>query len=466
MEHDVTEGGMLSRTVLDHLEKRCPEAVLVRSALENALPPEVVDEVFQNNRQRQYHRKLLFSSLVQLLGLVVCRVRPSVHAAFQLCGKKLGISIRAVYDKLNHTEPGVSQALVRAAYRRLSAIVDQLRGARPALVRGFRTRVVDGNHLAATEHRLAPLRRISSGPLPGVAVVVYDRERQLIESVDLAEDAHVQERQIVLETLERVQPGDLWIADRNFCTSVVLWRVHEQGGAFIIRRHQQNVRFTRRGRERCIGRTSTGMAYETQIVIQDDLGSMFPARLIRVVLDNPTRDEDREIELFTNLPKRVSALSVAEAYRKRWDIEVTFSDVEGLLSGEIESLGSPRAALLAFCLALIAYNAISVIKTAMRTIHGDTKVEEEVSLYFVAHLVQSDWRALEVFAEADDWMQRFSSLTPAQIARYLKHVCQQQDLAKLKKHPRGPKKPQPKRKHDPKKPHVATARLLAASKQA
>ena len=185
-----------------------------------------------------------------------------------------------------------------------------------------------------------------------------------------------------------------------------------------------------------------------------------PARLVRVTLDKPSRDGDPHIELLTNLPNHVSGLRVADAYRTRWDIEVTFAEIRKILSGEIGSLGHPRAALLAFCLALIAYNALSMIKSAMRATHGSKKVDEEVSLYYVAHNVQSEWRALEVFADVNDWIARFSRLTPTQLAKYLKHVSQQLNLTRLQKHARGPKKPQPPRTHNSRKPHVSTSRLL------
>ena len=224
---------MLSKSILDHLESKCPEAVLVRAVLENALPPAVVDQVFNENRSRQYSRKLLFSSIVDLLGMVVCRVRPSVHAAFQLRAKQIGTSVKAVYDKLNRTEPAISSALVSAAYQRLAPVVDRLHPAHTPLIRGYRTRLIDGNHLQATEHRLEPLRRISSGPLPGVAVVVYDRERELIESVEFSEDAYTQERELVLPALERAEAGDLWIADRNFCISTILWQLNAVGAEIL-----------------------------------------------------------------------------------------------------------------------------------------------------------------------------------------------------------------------------------------
>jgi hypothetical protein len=39
-------------------------------------------------------------------------------------------------------------------------------------------------------------------------------------------------------------------------------------------------------------------------------------------------------------------------------------------------------------------------------------------------------------------------------------------LRKYRKHPHGPKKPPVKRTHDPRRPHVSVARLLAQRQQA
>ena len=228
----------------------------------------------------------------------------------------------------------------------------------------------------------------------------------------------------------------------------------------MIRRHATNVRFETTGPERRRGTIETGRVFETPIRVADNFGNWMPARLVRVVLKEPTRDGDMEIELLTNLPARVSAVRVAEAYRKRWDIEVAFADIARLFNGEIESLGHPRAALLAFALALIAYNAMSTVKSAMRAVHGSTKVDQEVSLYYVAIKVQSAWEAIDIFTKPADWSRRFSNTSPLQLGRYLKRVATQINLAQLKKHPRGPKKPKPIRKHNPNQPHVATARII------
>jgi hypothetical protein len=42
-------------------------------------------------------------------------------------------------------------------------------------------------------------------------------------------------------------------------------------------------------------------------------------------------------------------------------------------------LGYPQAALFPFCLALLAYNAVSLITAALRSAHGRQQVHDAVS---------------------------------------------------------------------------------------
>ena len=58
----------------------------------------------------QYVRELLFSTVVELMTLVVLGLRPSLHAAARR--SDLPVSLTALHDKINHTEPEVLRALV------------------------------------------------------------------------------------------------------------------------------------------------------------------------------------------------------------------------------------------------------------------------------------------------------------------------------------------------------------------
>lgn len=63
------------------------------------MPAAWIDEVFEANRQRQCPRKLLFSTVVELLSLVSLSLQPSLHAA-QRKMEHLPVSLAALYDKV------------------------------------------------------------------------------------------------------------------------------------------------------------------------------------------------------------------------------------------------------------------------------------------------------------------------------------------------------------------------------
>ena len=136
---------------------------MARTALEHALPAGWVDEVFDQHRERQYPRELLFSTVVELMTLVSLGLRPSLHGAARTM-KTLPVSLAALYDKVNRTEPGILRALVRGSAERLAPVAAAVDGG--TTLPGWRLRVLDGNHLPASEKRLAPLRERRGAALP------------------------------------------------------------------------------------------------------------------------------------------------------------------------------------------------------------------------------------------------------------------------------------------------------------
>jgi IS4 transposase len=229
----------------------------------------------------------------------------------------------------------------------MQAIIGQTGGVAKPLLAGYRTKIVDGNHLRRTDRRIGELRELNAAPLPGKALVVYDPQYRLAIDVLPCEDGHAQERSLLGELLQTVEAGDLWIADRNFCTVGFLFGIAQPGGKFIIRQHG-GLPCTLKGRRRRVGETETGVVYEQAVEVTDGSGQTRVFRRITVQLNKPTRDGETEIHVLTNLPKRVSAIRIAEIYRDRWTIETAFQEMAENLEGEIQTLGYPKAACSAF----------------------------------------------------------------------------------------------------------------------
>jgi len=452
---------MLFDGVLARYAKLSPVSVMVRGTLENVFSQQSIDELFAATAERQYAGELMFSSVVELLNLTVCGMRKSVREAYMNQEERLTVSIKSVYNKLNGTEPAVSRALVRQTSPRLRAVVRHLKAARPALFPGLRTKIIDGNHLAATEQRLRELRLSTARPLPGHALVVLEPEPMLMTDVFPCEDAYAQERSLFSQVLETVEPKDVWIADRNFCTTDFLFGIAARGGYFVIREHAANVNWEAAGRRCRRGESDTGTVYEQRIRLVRPNGEALEARRITVVLNEPTQNGETEIHVFSNLPKRFKAPRIATGYLGRWTIENAFQELEQALESEIRTLAYPRAALLSFCIALLAYNTISIVKAALRSVHGDVAAPEKLSGYLLAADIGTVSEGMKIAVPPEVWTRTFARLTEHQLAALLRQLATGVRPDRFRKQTHGPKKSPPKRRHDKRRPHVATARVLA-----
>jgi IS4 transposase len=332
-----------------------PISVMMRGIVEHAFDAKRVDEVFEETAEVQYTRELRFSTVSDLMAEVVFNISPSIGAAYQANIGQMTVSRKSVYNKLNGIEPQISAALVEDSVVRFAPVVERLGATLPPLLRGYRTKILDGNHFSATEHRIEELRTIGDAPLPGKALVVLDPQLKLATHVFPCEDGHAQERSLLDQVLPCVEKRDLWIEDRNFCTLGFLFGVRSRGARFLIRQHA-NLPGRLRGKRKYIGRIETGRVYEQSMEITNPkTGATITIRRITVKLNQPTREGDTEIHILTNLPqKSANALKVADLYRKRWTIETMFQELTETLTCEIKTLGYPKAAVFAFCLALVA----------------------------------------------------------------------------------------------------------------
>jgi hypothetical protein len=452
-------GTMVLGDIFERFIQQSPVTVMTRAALEHALAPEAIDSLFERTAQRQYTRTLLFSSVVDLMGAVVAKIQPAVNAAYRARAETLGVSIKAVYDKIDRTEPGLSAELVRHTARTLGPVIDAMRGERAAWLPGYSIKILDGNHLAGTEHRLKELRTTGAGALPGKALVVLDPQAMLVTDVFCCEDGHAQERSLLGSVLEAIRPGEVWIADRNFCTTDFLFGIGDREGSFVIRQHGATLHIERTGERRSCGRSGTGAVFEQEMRLGDGDGRTMVVRRITVVLDQPTRDGETEIHILTSLPAEVAdARMIAELYRRRWTVESAFGELATCLNGEIDTLGYPKAALFAFCVALVSYNLMGVVKAALRSVHGEEAVEG-LSFYYLADEVSGTHRGMMIAIPEDEWVV-FHGLTAAAFGRILRDLAAGVRLSAYSKQARGPKRPQPKRESGAKVRHVSTAKLL------
>ena len=204
--------------IFDRFAQKSPICVMARGLMERVLNPEQLDKCFEQAAEEQYTRDLLFSTVFDIMSDVVCGVRKSVHAAYQASKEDICVSITSLYNKLNGVEVKTSTELVRYAAREMGEIIEKLGGAKPPILPGLRVKILDGNCIEASEHRIKELRSLASGALPGKSLVVFDPSLRMPIDVFPCEDGHAQERSLLNEVLSTVKALDVWIADRNFCT--------------------------------------------------------------------------------------------------------------------------------------------------------------------------------------------------------------------------------------------------------
>jgi hypothetical protein len=446
--------------VFEPFIKRSPICVMARGIVERFIEPSPLDELFRQTAEVPYQRELLFSSVVELMASVVLGVEPAVFAAYRKRRNVLPVTDDAIYSKLKNMERGVSAALVRESARRAEPLINELQQRHDPWVPEYHVRILDGNHLSATEHRLEPLRDTWAAPLPGTVLVVMDPELGTACDALLTPDGHASERTLLDEVLATVRAKDLWIADRNFCTLRFLFEIAREEAFFVIRQHGcVHGRVT--GQRRFIGASATGRVYEQAIELTHE-GQTRTWRRISVELVEPTRDGDHLIHVLTNLPEDISALVCAELYRKRWTIEGLFYEVAQALECEIPTLCYPPAALFVFCVALLAANATAVLKAALRATHGP-KTAEQMSAYYMATELKQVHEGMMIAAPPEHWAV-FRTMSTAEFATQLKQIAARMDLGYYRKSTRGPKKRATTKAKYRNGGHVSTHKLLRDKK--
>ncbi len=457
---------MAFQEVLERFVKEAPSAVMARASLSHILNAQKMDELFKRTCVKQKCGDLLFSTVIDLMSLVSLKIKPSVNAAYLHRVKDINVSVTAIYDKLQGIETTVSRAIVRDTSRELvSAVRWMTDGLAEPVIKGYETRIVDGSLLAGTEHRIQELRRLGAAALPGRSLVVLDPDHRMILDFIPCTDGHTSECKLFPELLEVIEPGQLWIGDRNFGTHGMLTSIALDKQAFFIFRHSLGFvpKWDAVGKQKKVGPGVGGTIYEQAISISYQ-GQTLTLRRITIKLDVPTRNGESEIHLLTNLPKRISAARILKAYRTRWKIENAFQHVESVLNSEIETLGYPKAALFSFGVSLLMYNILNLIKVAIAATHKKPELADEVSTYYLALDVHGAWQGLVIAVTNEEFESKYANLTTKQFAQYLMRLAKHVNLKAMRKNIRGPKVPQPPKISGNRGNHVATQRILEESR--
>jgi hypothetical protein len=447
---------MADQEVLQRFIATRPLAVMTRCIVDEMLREEAIESVFAIARGRNYTREASFTAICNAIADVVLEFVPSANKAYQQHAEELNVSATAFYNKLQNVEPQLAAALVRYSYQSSRQMLEQMEVPCWNYLRGYQTKIIDGNSVSACDNRIKELRATWQKALPGKSVVVLDADRQLIQDIHLLEDGQAQERTTLPAILETVQPKDLYFLDSAYCTISFMAGIASKSACFIVRQHG-SLQGELLGDRIFCGRSETGKVYEQAIRVGGANGNIY--RRVTIELFEPTRDGDTEIHLLTNLPpKHANALLVSDLYRLRWEIEHKFYVAQVAMRCEVKSLGYPRAALFVFCMSMLALNCRQVLFGALYQSFGED-IEEEASHYSVSLEISRSMDGFLVAIDEDAWRRLIPTSFAARMT-WLIEVASNYDRRKHRKSVRGPKRPPPEKSKYRNGHHLSVKKIL------
>jgi hypothetical protein len=147
-------------------------------------------------------------------------------------------------------------------------------------------------------------------------------------------------------------------------------------------------------------------------------------------LPEPTRDGATTRPILSKVPSpRASVAQLVRLYGKRWSIARAFLEIPTTRACEIKTLGSPKAALLTFGLALLAYNAVALLKAALRNAHGRQQVNEEVSGDYLSLEIRRTYDGMMMAIPAPHWAL-FRELSDTEFANALRELASSVNLSR------------------------------------
>jgi hypothetical protein len=453
---------MAGKEVLDRFVEQNPIAVMTRAIIVSMMDADTFDQIFEDNRSRQYDSTIKFSVLALTMAEIALGTKRNRNQAYIKYEKQIGATKEAYYTKLNRTEPVISEAVVDFSAGKASEMLGHL-GFQPwEVVPGYQCYSIDGNHLQKTEKRVTETRFLSAAPLPGTIVARFNHQTSLFDKAYLLEDGHAQEATVLNRVVEDTQRNDLLMADRHYCITHFFFSVAAKEGCFLIRQNS-SLQGELIGKRKRIGTTDTGQVYEQPIRLRHN-GQEMVIRRVTVELYEPTRDGDMAIHLLCNLPANAgSACVIADAYLQRWEIENAFHILTMTLTCEINSNCYPRCSLLLFCMAMFAYNARQILLAALYSEHAAEDVDR-MSQYQISVDTIEPMPGMLTAINEEEW-KRLVPATPKRLAAFLRRTARSVDVKRYRASVRGPKKPKPPRKRCKTGTHVSTAKILKARKE-
>jgi len=307
---------------------------------------------------------------------------------------------------------------------------------------GYSVRSVTGIDLSSS--RFNESRRAKCKTKPYQSSVVLDPNLLLAMDVLLHgknnENAH---EDLIFTTLfDRVQPQDVWMAPPTFNFLSFATGIEQRQAFFIIRQNKTRLPWIPAGRRKMKGQVEQGEVFEQKVHLINSHGNRLLVRHITIELEKRFPDGQLDLHILTNLPKRFQSLKLADFYCRQWMGEITFQELATKLQDEVAAEGYPGASFLAYCMALIAYNILSVINAALCVVQEETNSHNDVSWYYLANEINSAWRGMMIALPSQNWSYTFANFTTRQLKNTLIALAKNDCMPAFYKPPPSQRKPE------------------------
>jgi hypothetical protein len=177
------------------------------------------------------------------------------------------------------------------------------------------------------------------------------------------------------------EPGAIYLMDRAYLDFARLYRLHCEGGFFLMRA-KKNLRVTRRYSHPVTDRRAIGCD-QTVMLTREVARTDYPMPLRRVRARD--RESGQSIVLLTNhfaLP----ATTISALYRQRWQIEIFFKWIKQHLRIKAFFGTSPNAVKTQVWIAVAVYVLLAIVRKRLRC---DTSLYELLQILSVTLFEQT-----------------------------------------------------------------------------
>ena len=393
--------------------------------LQQALDPQLLDDLFEQHRGTGSEQKVTFTFLVEWIGNALVNHRGSGRQALQELAalELLPACQAAIYGKLRRVPVELSQALVAATAQRLqqllpTALNATTLGSVPPSLKDHRVLIVDGKKLKNLPKRSRSLQGLRGKLLGGKVVAGFCLNDGLVTHLEAtldgeANDAPLTPGLIAQSCASHPSESLLFVADRQFCDLKIPNMILEKGQHFVIRQNRK-----------------TGFHPENSVVLCDSpqrtvhdsvgwLGSPKDQRRLRVRQIMLQQANTEDVLIVTSLldAERYPAEDLLSLYKCRWQIEQVFQQLHEVFEQETYVGSSPSGAVFQFAMCVLLYNVVHVLRVLIAEQKQMAPRRISTKMLFVS--LQRELKALSVFVPTDLWGRMFAKVPPAQLRRAL-----------------------------------------------